>query len=373
MSTGTNTPPEPAAVQESADREPPPPQGGPATGRHRAEGLRGAILQAVRGKLHLLVVLALVLIVGYAMSAVFLTKNNMLAVLTTSSVVSILAVGQFRVIVTGGIDLSVGSVLALSSVVAAMTLDSGQPFVVAVIAALAIAGAIGFINGSLVVFGGITPFIATLAMLSIARGLAYLLQTDRQISITSTSFLDVFSSDIAGIPTSVLIALLVMVVIGASMAFTRGGRRLYAIGGNAEAARLSGLPVPRDLIKAYMSSSMLAGLAGLILAAQLTQGSAIIGQGYELDSIAAVVVGGASLFGGTGDPVSAVLGGLVIAAISNLMDILGVQAEAQLIVKGLVILVAVLFTSGKGRNVVTRIVAKRAARRAAVGTAPAGQ
>jgi ribose transport system permease protein len=318
-----------------------------------------SVVAALASRSYLLAVLLAVMAIGYIATPFFLTPRNLVSVLVTSSVVSVLAVAQFNVIVTGGIDLSVGSVLALSSVVCALALREGQPIVVAVLLALAVSAVIGLVNGCLVVYGGITPFIGTLAMLSVARGLAYLIQEDRLIPIESESFLGFFAGSWGPVPRSILIALAVMLVASVGMAYLQRGRRLYAIGGNPEAARLSGLPVRRDLVLTYVTSATLAGLGGLILAAQLTQGSAVIGSGYELDSIAAAVVGGASLFGGTGDPISAVLGGLVIAAISNMMDILGVQAEAQLIVKGLVIVVAVLFTSGNGRQWLPRLFGRR--------------
>ncbi|MEV7634402.1 ABC transporter permease [Microbacterium sp. NPDC089318] len=299
---------------------------------------------------YLLAVGAIVLLVGSALSQHFMTSRNLISVLITASVVSVLAVGQYLVIVTGGIDLSVGAVAAVSSVIAGLALQQGTPWPLAVLLALLTAGLIGIFNGLMIVYGGITPFIVTLAMMSIARGVAYMLQTGRQVAIEDQGFLAAFTGNVGPMPAPVMIALLVTIVFAVVMAQTRFGRRLFALGGNAEAARLSGLPIKRDIIGAYCLSSLLAGLGGVMIAAQLTEGSAIIGEGYELNAIAAVVVGGASLFGGTGDPVSAVLGGLIIAVILNIMDLLGIQAQPQLIVKGAVILLAVLFTSGVGNK-----------------------
>jgi ribose transport system permease protein len=310
----------------------------------------------VGSKGYLLVVAALVLLIGFILSPYFLTSRNFVAVLITASVVSVLAVGQFTVIVTGGIDLSVGSVAALTSVVAALVLRRGVPLVAAVLVAIAVAGLIGLVNGVAIVYGRVTPFIVTLAMLSIARGLAYFIQTGRQVPIKSSTYLSIFNGYVGPVPTPVIIAAVVMLVAATVMAHMPFGRRLYAFGGNPDAARLSGLPVARNVISAYVISSLLAGLGGLMIAAQLTEGSAIIGEGYELNAIAAVVVGGASLFGGTGDPISAVLGGLIIGVILNIMDLLGIQAQTQLIVKGAVILLAVLFTTGAGRQGVRRLV-----------------
>jgi ribose transport system permease protein len=260
----------------------------------------------------------------------------------------VLAVGQFMVIVTAGIDLSVGSIAALATVVAAVLLRNGQSTAVAVLVTLVICGLVGVINGGLVVYGGITPFIATLGMMSVVRGAAFLVQTGTLIGITNQHFLNTFSGKTGGVPHVVIIFVVVMLVTAFVMQYTAFGRRLYAIGGNPEASRLSGLPVNRDLLSAYAFAGLMAGLAGLMLAAQLSQGSSLVGQGYELDSIAAAVVGGASLFGGTGSPTTAVIGGLLIGTISNIMNLAGIQSEPQLIIKGALILVAVFLTSGGG-------------------------
>ena len=308
------------------------------------------IFTSLGSKGYLLAVGAIVLLIGSALSQHFFTSRNLVSVLITASVVSVLAVGQYLVIVTGGIDLSVGAVAAVSSVLAGLALQQGASWPMALVLALLAAGLIGVFNGLVIVYGGITPFIVTLAMMSIARGVAYILQTGRQVAIEDEAFLAAFTANIGPLPAPVMIALIVTIVFAIVMSHTRFGRRLYALGGNAEAARLSGLPVKRDIVGAYVLSSLLAGLGGVMIAAQLTEGSAIIGDGYELNAIAAVVVGGASLFGGTGDPISAVLGGLIIAVILNIMDLLGIQAQPQLIVKGAVILLAVLFTSGVGNK-----------------------
>lgn len=320
-------------------------EGAPAGVADRGAAVREALVSlASRG--YLFVVAIIVLIVGDQLSPYFLTSRNLISVLITASVVSVLAVGQFFVIVTGGIDLSVGAVAALSSVVGALALHNGLPFPLACVVAIVMAALIGVINGLFIVYGGITPFIVTLAMMSAAQGLAYIVEGGRFVQVENNAFLDFFTGDWGPVPSPVVIAALTMMVAALFMAFRPFGRRLYALGGNPEAARLSGLPVKRDTVVAYVVSSGLAGLAGLMIAAQLTEGSAIVGSGYELNAIAAVVVGGASLFGGTGNPVLAVLGGLIIATILNIMDILGIPAQSQLIVKGAVILLAVLFTSG---------------------------
>lgn len=297
---------------------------------------------------YLVIFLGAAVMVGAFASPFFFSFRNIENILVTGAVVSILAIAQFTVIVTRGIDLSVGSVAALGTVTVAGLLQQGQPVLLVILVTLAVCGAMGLINGFSVVYAGITPFIATFAMLSIARGLAYVVQQGTLIEVSNATFLSLFTGNVLGIPNAIIIVILITVIAAFIAAFTTFGRQLYAIGGNPEAARLSGLPVNRTLVMAYVISGALAGLAGLILAAQLRQGSSLLGVGYELDSIAAAVVGGTSLFGGTGNPISAVLGGILIGIISNIMDLVGINSEPQLIILGTVILIAVFFTSGEG-------------------------
>jgi ribose transport system permease protein len=298
--------------------------------------------------MYLFVVFAIIIVIGAAVSPFFLKERNLVNIITAASITSVLAVGQFFVIVTGGIDLSVGSLAALATVVSAILLANHQPAAVAALVTLLICGTIGFINGLVIVYAGITPFIATLAMLSVVEGFSYIIQTGELIQISDQGFAGFFAGSVGPVPAPVIIFVVITAIAAFVMGNTTFGRELYAIGGNREAARLSGLPLSRDLLLAYVISGFLAGLAGLMLAAQLLEGSSLIGKGYELDSIAAVVVGGASLFGGSGDPIRAVIGGLIIATILNIMNLMGIQSQPQLVIKGLVILVAVFFSSGDG-------------------------
>ena len=295
---------------------------------------------------YLLWVLIGTFILGTLASPYFMTTRNIWNVLTFAAVVSVIAVGQFLVVVTGGIDLSVGSIAALTTVVAAVLMKAGYPAPVAAVAGLAAGGLCGAINGALVVRANITPFVATLAMMSIARGTSYMVQEGSLISITDDSFVGWLAGKIGPVPTPVIIFLALMLIAAYVMRDTTFGRRLYAIGGNREAARLSGLPVGQCIFNVYLLSGLASGLAGLILAAQLTQGSSLLAQGYELDSIAAVVVGGASLAGGTGTPIGAVAGGLIIAVLGNIMNLFQLSSEPQMVVKGILIIIAVMFISG---------------------------
>jgi ribose transport system permease protein len=318
-----------------------------------------ASLKTLLPKSYLVIVLAAAIVLGNALSPYFLTSRNINNVLSFGAITAILGVGQFFVIVTGGIDLSVGSGVALSTVVVAILLEHGVPMGVAALVTLLTAAAIGFVNAVLIVFMRLTPFIATLATLSIVQGLAYIIQSTTLIQINNNSFATVFfSGRVAGVPNPIIIFIVVTVIAAFVARYTTFGRRLYALGGNREAARLSGLPVSRDLMLTYTVSGLLAGLAGLLAAAQLLEGSSLIGQNYELDAIAAVVVGGASLFGGTGSPVAAVIGGFIIGIVNNILNLLGVSSQPQLVIKGIVIVVAVFFSSAGGISRISTALSK---------------
>jgi ribose transport system permease protein len=318
------------------------------------------VVRRILPKTYLLLVLLAIILVGYYVSGDFLTIRNAENVIAAASIVAVLAVGQFFVILTGGIDLSVGSILAMSTVIVALTLQSGMSAGLSVAFTLGACAVAGLINGLLVVWLHIPPFIATLAMMSAVKGFSYIIQSTSLIQILDEQFIEWFSTGtILGIRNPVVIFVVVAIVAALVAKFTTFGRSLYAIGGNPEAARLSGLPVARNLILVYTLSGLLAGLAGLIAAAQLRQGSSLIGTGYELDAIAAVVVGGASLMGGKGDPLSAVVGVFVLATIINIMNLVGISSEPQLVIKGAVIVIAVFLSSAGGVQRISTFFSKR--------------
>lgn len=307
------------------------------------------LIRRILPQSYLLLVLLTIIVAGHFMTPNFLTTRNFGNVVSFSSIVAILAVGQFYVILTGGIDLSVGAILAMSTVIAALTLQTGMDASLAVAITLGSCAAAGLINGILVVWLRIPPFIATLAMMSMVQGFSYIIQSSSLIQIDNQNFVDWFSDGrFLGIPNPVSIFLVVTAIAAFASRYTTFGRRLYAIGGNREAARLSGLPVSRDLLITYTLSGFLAGLAGLLAAAQLLQGSSLVGRGNELDAIAAVVVGGASLAGGNGNPINSVIGVFVLATIINIMNLVGISSEPQLVIKGAVILIAVYLSSAGG-------------------------
>jgi ribose transport system permease protein len=270
----------------------------------------------------------------------FLTPNNLLNVGIQASVVAILAFGQTFVIVTAGIDLSVGSVAALSAMVAAFTGQSwGMPPLVALLFGLLTGLAAGMLSGAATAYGKLPPFIATLAMLSVARGLT--LVVSNGIPIPTSSVVTWLGGSVGPIPMPVVV-LLVMGAIGWFILNRLSiGRAMYAVGGNLEAARLSGIPVKRVLVTVYALSGIFAAVAGLVLSGRLASAQPQAATGYELDAIAAVVIGGASLAGGVGKISGTLIGALVLAVIRNGLNLLNVSAFWQQVIIGLVIAVAV--------------------------------
>lgn len=270
----------------------------------------------------------------------FLTPNNLLNIGIQVAVVAILAFGQTFVIVTAGIDLSVGSVAALSAMVAAFTGQSwGMPPMVALLFGLLTGLAAGMLSGVATAYGKLPPFIATLAMLSVARGLT--LVVSNGIPVPTPSVVTWLGGSVGPIPMPVV----VMLVMGAIGWFILNrlsiGRAMYAVGGNLEAARLSGIPVKRVLVTVYALSGIFAAVAGLVLSGRLASAQPQAATGYELDAIAAVVIGGASLAGGVGRISGTLIGALVLAVIRNGLNLLNVSAFWQQVIIGLVIAVAV--------------------------------
>jgi ribose transport system permease protein len=305
-------------------------------------GLRRLLLD--NGALTALIVLVIAM---SALSGDFLTADNLLNVGVQAAVTAILAFGVTFVIVSAGIDLSVGSVAALSATVLAWSATSaGVPVFLAVLLAVATGIVCGLVNGVLISYGKLPPFIATLAMLSVARGLSLVISEGSPIAFPdSVSHL----GDTLGgwLPVPVL----VMVVMGLIAAFVLGrtyiGRSMYAIGGNEEAARLSGLRVKKQKLAIYAFSGVFAAVAGVVLAARLSSAQPQAADGYELDAIAAVVIGGASLAGGTGKASGTLIGALILAVLRNGLNLLNVSAFWQQVVIGVVIALAVLLDTAR--------------------------
>ncbi len=300
-------------------------------------------------RIGVLAALVLLVIAASALSPRFLTVPNLLNVLRQASIVGILAIGMTFVILTRGIDLSVGSILGVSVVLFAGMMDS-RGMAIAIPLGLGAAALAGLVNGIGVAYAGLPAFIMTLGMLSFVRGLAFIYTGGTPIPIISENFYSLGNGYVAGIPIPALILLAVLAVSGFVLGLTPFGRSVYAIGSNEEAARLSGVPVPLCKLLVYVISGLLSGLAGLVYASQLSIGTPIAGQGYELDAIAAVVVGGTSLFGGRGSVGGTFLGTLIIGVLANILNLTGVDPFVQQLFKGALIIIAVFIMSRTGRS-----------------------
>ena len=281
----------------------------------------------------------------------FLKSENLLNIANQIAVIAIVAIGMTMVIITGGIDLSVGSLLALSAVLTAGFIRdfaggvnaSFGGMLLACLAAIALCGIVGAFSGAMITRFAIPPFIVTLAMMLVGSGLAYILAKGQSIYQIPDSFVWLGrGADLFSLPNAVVLMLVLYALAHVLMSRMKLGRYLYAVGGNGEAARLSGVPVKRVLMWAYIASALLAGLGGVIMASQLKSGSATYGNMYELYVIAAVVVGGTSLSGGEGRMLGTLTGAFTIAVIQNGMNLTNVESYTQKVVLGLVILGAVL-------------------------------
>ncbi|MCL4846439.1 MAG: ribose ABC transporter permease [Acidobacteria bacterium] len=280
----------------------------------------------------------------------FLTTSNLLNVFEQTAINAIIAVGMTFVIVSGGIDLSVGSLVALSGIVLALALQAGWPAPVAVAAGIATGAACGLVNGTLITLGRLPPFIATLGMMSVARGLALVLAEGRPISGFDGGFRALATGSVAGLPMPAVVMIIAFIVGHVVLTRTRFGRYVFAIGGNEEATRLSGVSVGFHKSLVYVVSGAASGLAAAVLTARLNSAQPIAGLMYELDAIAATVIGGTSLMGGEGSLGGTLVGALIMGVLRNGLNLLGVSSFVQQIVIGAVIIGAVLAdTATRGR------------------------
>jgi ribose transport system permease protein len=288
--------------------------------------------------------LALLLMSGMlaVLSPHFLTVENVLNVFRQSAINALLALGQLLVILTAGIDLSVGSVLGLCCVLVALLLKAGVPAFGAMGATLAVGAALGMTNGLLFTKLRLPhPFIPTLGMMNVARGLALVLSGGFPISELPEDFRFWGAGNVGGIPMPVIIVLVVYALFHLFLTRTTVGRDIYAVGGNKQAALLSGIPVDQRLILVYALSGGLAALGAIILAGRMNSGFPLAGMGAELDAIAAVIIGGASFFGGVGSVWGTLIGALIMGVLRNGLNLLDVSAYWQTTVIGVVIVIAV--------------------------------
>ncbi|MCX7951554.1 MAG: ribose ABC transporter permease [Clostridiales bacterium] len=272
----------------------------------------------------------------------FLNVNNLLNVLTQVSVNAVIAIGMTFVILTGGIDLSVGSILAITGAIAASIIVKSNSLFLAIVVTILLGALIGAFNGAIVAKGKIQPFIVTLATMTIFRGATYVFTNGTPISGLSKNFTFIGNSRVLGIPFPVIITLIVFALAWYLISETRYGRYVYALGGNEDSTRLSGINTDKVKMLVYIVSGIASAISGVIVTSRIGSASPNAGSGYELDAIAAVVLGGTSLSGGEGSITGTIVGAMIIGVLNNGLNLMNVSPFYQSIVKGLVILLAVL-------------------------------
>ncbi|WP_199043922.1 ABC transporter permease [Glycomyces salinus] len=294
--------------------------------------------------LGLVLALAALVAATTAVNARFLSAQSLRDLLFAAAITVLLATGMTVVVLTRGIDLSVGSVLGLSAYLTGSLLSSvGVPVPLAILTGLAVGAACGTVNGAIVHFGRVPPLVATLGTLYVFRGVVYFVAGGSRINASDLpgAFLDFGSGTVLGVPYLFALAVAVLAVVAVFLSRYRSGRDLYALGSNPEAARLSGIPAGRRLMGAYVTCGALAGLGGVLYAARFGTVDASAGYGLELDIVAAVVVGGVAIFGGSGTVVGAGLGALLLAVINNALPVLSVSQFWQQAIVGALILAAI--------------------------------
>ncbi|AMB59438.1 ABC transporter permease [Microterricola viridarii] len=318
---------------------------------HDAEPQRSLAARLFSGSsgrsIGLVIALLLLIIVGVITAGDrFANVGNLLVILRLASIIGVISIGMTFVITAGGIDLSVGSVMGLTTVVASLSwvqlFAEQTSWIVMVVIALAVGMAAGFINGAIIAYGGVVAFIATLAMLVGARGLAELLANRSTQVVNVRGFLDVFTANLLGIPVLIWMFALVTAAGWFLLNRTTFGRRTVAIGGNLEAARLAGINVKRHTMYVYALAGLTAGIAGVMMLGRTTAGTSTHGTLYELDAIAAVVVGGTLLVGGRGTIMGTVLGVLIFSTLTNVFTQNNLSTSVQAIAKGAIIVIAVM-------------------------------
>jgi inositol transport system permease protein len=306
-----------------------------------------------------LILIAMIILVSF-MSPVFLQPGNLLNIVRQISVIGLIAIGVTVAIISTGIDLSSGSVVGLAAVVAASLAQQPDwpqakfpglelPLIVALLGGLGVGLACGFTNGFLIAKFKIPPFIATLGMMTAARGLALLYSNGRPLSSLTDAYNFIGAGTLVGIPVPILILGLVGIGTHVMLNNTKFGRYIYAIGGNELAARFSGLNLDRVKIRIYTFAGLLAGLAGIVVSSRISSGQPGLGVGYELDAITAAVIGGTSLSGGIGTVWGTIVGALIIGVLNNSLDLLNVSAYWQQIMKGAIIVAAIIIDERKNR------------------------
>lgn len=301
-------------------------------------------------KIGLVVILGLLVAGMTVIKPVFLSPQNLINILLSASTNGIVASGVTYVILSGGLDLSVGSVVALSGTAVAMLINTGMNSVFAIVLTLLIASLLGMINGFFITTIKVNALITTLGTMMVYRGLAYIISNGSAVYIKNKEFYSIGMGKVFGIPNPVIILIFVFIIFSVILSRTVFGRNLYVIGGNKEAARLTGININLYSYIIYVSSSVMAALSGIILAGRMTSGQPTAASGLELDAVTAVVLGGAALTGGIGSMSGTILGVLILTVFRNGLLLLNVDAFYQYIASGSLLLIAVTIDRVRNRN-----------------------
>jgi len=293
-------------------------------------------------KYNLIIMLTILMVVFGIINPAFLKISNLLNILSQNSIIGIVSLGMTLVIIIGGIDLSVGSIVAFTGLLFSLLVSQGVPLSISIVLSIITGSGFGLINGFLVTKGKIPAFIATLGMMSAARGGALLISDSMSISIANSSFNSIINYSILGIAVPSIVFIVLTIVLLMFLSKTYWGKYLYAIGGNEKAAVFNGINVPRFTLLAYIIGGLMCGVASILLVGSLNSAQPQAGQLYELTAIAAVVIGGASLSGGKGSIIGTFIGVLILGVIQNGLSILNVPSYYQYILIGTIIIISVL-------------------------------
>lgn len=320
------------------------------------------VVKMIKGNSGIIAVLLLISVILSIASPVFLTIDNLLSVLRQVSNNMYLALGMTLVIILGGIDLSVGTCVAMcGTLTAGLMVNQGVPMPAAILCGLGLGTMAGFLNGLIIATFKVPAFIVTMAMMNVAKGIAYIYSGGRSIRVANDAYTGIGTGKVFGfLPLPVLYMLVLIAVFIVILNKTKFGTYIFAIGGNRESARLSGVPIKKVEIAVFTISGFLAAFAGIVLSARMYSGQPGVGEGYELDAIAACVLGGISMTGGVGAVSGTIFGALVIGIISNGLNLIGLSSFWQLVVKGLIIVLAVIIDTQKGKDSVVKRIIKNA-------------
>lgn len=301
--------------------------------------------------LGLIVIFIVFSVICKAMGKNFLTLNNMFNIITQSSIISIIAIGASLVIITGGIDLSVGSIVGFVGILGGLVLKAGLPLPAAGLVCIGAGAAFGLLNGCLVSYGKVPPFIVTLGAMQVARGMALLINGGQPVSSFPKGLGSLMSAKLFGtVPVSVIYVFVFYAVIVFIMGYTKFGRHVYSVGGNMCAARLSGINVNRTELTVYVLSGVFAAVGGIMLLSRLTYADPNAGSGYEMNAIASAVIGGISLSGGKGKIGNTLVGAIILSTLTCGLQIMNVATYYQTIITGIVIVAAVFADKKKERR-----------------------